>query len=145
MVLRITESEDQPQDAGLLRDIVLVLLKNPGMEPVYLEIQTPDGLVLMEMRMINTNYSTELTKELQQILGPDTRIPGGRRGPGVQNPQPRSPDWGGPPSKTGQEKYTYNERQNNPQPCSESLEPGFPHRQRELHSWTQVKFSELPF
>ena len=57
VVLRITESEDQPQDAGLLRDIVLVLLKNPGMEPIYLEIQTPDGPVLMEMPMINTNYS----------------------------------------------------------------------------------------
>ena len=42
------------------------------MEPVYLEIQTPDGPVLMEMPMINTNYSPELTEELQQILGPDT-------------------------------------------------------------------------
>ena len=72
VVLRITESEDQPQDAGLLRDAVLVLLRNPGMEPVYLEIQTPDGPVLMEMPMINTNYSPELTEELQQVLGPDT-------------------------------------------------------------------------
>ena len=72
VVLRITESEDQPQDAGLLRNAVLVLLKNPGMEPVYLEIQTPDGPVMMEMPMINTNYSPELTEELQQILGPDT-------------------------------------------------------------------------
>ena len=72
VVLKITESEDQPQDADLLRDAVRVLLKNPGMEPVYLEIQTPDDLVLMEMPMINTNYSTELTEELQQILGPDT-------------------------------------------------------------------------
>ena len=72
VVLRITESEDQLQDAGLLRDVVRVLLKNPGMEPVYLEIQTPDGLVLMEVPMINTNYSTELTEELRQILGPET-------------------------------------------------------------------------
>ena len=72
VVLRITESEDQPQDARLLREAVLVLLKNPGTEPVYLEIQTPDGLVLMEVPMINTNYSPELTEELQQILGPDT-------------------------------------------------------------------------
>ena len=72
VVLRITESEDQPQDARLLREAVLVLLKNPGTEPVYLEIQTPDGPVIMEMPTINTNYSTELTEELQQILGPDT-------------------------------------------------------------------------
>ena len=48
--MRITESEDQPQDAGLLRDAVLVLLRNPGMEPVYLEIQTQDGPVLMDCR-----------------------------------------------------------------------------------------------
>ena len=72
VVLRITESEDQPQDAGLLRNAILVLLRNPGMEPVYLEIQTPDGPVMMEMPTINTNYSPELTEELQQILGPDT-------------------------------------------------------------------------
>ena len=72
MVLKITESEDQPQDARLLREAVLALLRNPGMEPVYLEIQTPDGPVLMEMPMINTNYSPELTEELQQVLGPDT-------------------------------------------------------------------------
>ena len=85
MVLRITESEDQPQDADLLRDTVRVLLKNPGMEPVYLEIQTPDGLVLMEMPMINTNYSTELTEELQQILGPDTVS---LKGSETQEPEP---------------------------------------------------------
>ena len=72
VVLRITESENQPQDASLLREAVLILLRNPGMEPVYLEIQTPDGPVMMEMPTINTNYSTELTEELQQILGPDT-------------------------------------------------------------------------
>ena len=72
VVLRITESEDQPQDASSLRDAILVLLRNPGMEPVYLEIQTPDGPVMMEMPTINTNYSPELTEELQQILGPDT-------------------------------------------------------------------------
>ena len=72
VVLRITESEDQPQDAGLLRDAILVLLRNPGMEPVYLEIQTPDGPVMMEMPMLNTNYTRELTEELHQILGPDT-------------------------------------------------------------------------
>ena len=68
----MTESEDQPQDAGLLRDAILVLLRNPGREPIYLEIQTPDGPVMMEMPMLNTNYTRELTEELQQILGPDT-------------------------------------------------------------------------
>ena len=72
VVLRITESEDQPRDAGSLREAILVLLRNPGMEPVYLEIQTPDGPVMMELPVINTNYSPELTEEIQQILGPDT-------------------------------------------------------------------------
>ena len=72
VVLRTTESEDQPRDAGSLRDAILVLLRNPGMEPVYLEIQTPDGPVMMEMPVISIQYSPELTGELQQILGPDT-------------------------------------------------------------------------
>ena len=83
MVLWITESEDQPRDAGSLRDAILVLLRNPGIEPVYLEIQTPDGPVLMEMPMINTNYSTELTEELRQNPGAGHRIPEGQRDPGV--------------------------------------------------------------
>ena len=85
VVLRITESEDQPQDASLLREAVLILLRNPGMEPVYLEIQTTDGPVLMEMPMLNTNYSTELTEELQQILGPDTVS---LKGSKTQEPEP---------------------------------------------------------
>ena len=72
VVLRITESEDQPRDAGSLRDAILVLLRNPGIEPVYLEIQTPDGPVMMEMPVISIQYSPELTEELQRILGPDT-------------------------------------------------------------------------
>ncbi len=71
VVLRITESGDHPRDAGSLRDAILVLLKHPGMEPVYLEIQTPDGPVLMEMPVISIQYSPELTGELQQTLGPD--------------------------------------------------------------------------
>ena len=85
VVLRITESEDQPQDASLLRETVLILLRNPGMEPVYLEIQTPDGPVMMEMPTINTNYSTELTEELQQVLGPDTVS---LKGSKTQEPEP---------------------------------------------------------
>ena len=72
VVLRMTESEDPPQDAGLLRDAMLVLLDNPGQEPVYLEILTQDGPVMMEIPMLNTNYTPDLTEELQQILGPDT-------------------------------------------------------------------------
>ena len=72
VVLRMTESEDQLQDAGLLRDAILVLLDNPGQEPVYLEILTQDGPVIMEIPILNTNYTPDLTEELQQILGPDT-------------------------------------------------------------------------
>ena len=72
VVLRITESEDHSQDASSLRDAIMVLLKHPGMEPVYLEIQTANGPVLMEMPVISAHYSPELTGELQQILGPDT-------------------------------------------------------------------------
>ena len=85
VVLMITESEDQPQDASLLREAVLILLRNPGMEPVYLEIQTTDGPVLMEMPTINTNYSTDLTEELQQVLGPDSVS---LKGSKTQEPEP---------------------------------------------------------
>ena len=85
VVLRITESEDQPRDAGSLRDAILVLLKNPGMEPVYLKIQTPDGPVMMELPVINTNYSPELTRRNTADPGAGHRIPGGRRGPGGGN------------------------------------------------------------
>ena len=85
VVLRITESEDQPQDASLLRKAVLILLRNPGMEPVYLEIQTLDGPVMMEMPTINTNYSTELTEELQQLLGSDSVSLNGSK---TQEPEP---------------------------------------------------------
>ena len=72
VVLRITESEDHSQDASSLRKAIMVLLRNPGTEPVYLEIQTPDGPVMMEMPLVNTHYSPELTGEVQEILGPDT-------------------------------------------------------------------------
>ena len=71
VVLRITESEDHTRDAGSLREAILALLKHPGMEPVYLEIQTEDGPVMMEMPVVSTQYCPELTQELQQILGPD--------------------------------------------------------------------------
>ena len=72
VVLRITESEDHSQDASSLRKAIMVLLRNPGTEPVYLEIQTAEGPVMMEMPLVNTHYSPELTGEVQEILGPDT-------------------------------------------------------------------------
>ena len=70
VVLRITESGDSIQDTGLLRQAMLALLDHPGEEPAHLAITTPDGEVMMEMPMISTRYSDELTQQMNRILGP---------------------------------------------------------------------------
>ena len=69
VVLRIRETEDSERDKEVLREAIAVLLDHPGPDATFLSIASMDGPVLMEMPMVSTQHSPEMSELLERILG----------------------------------------------------------------------------
>ena len=67
--VRMTESEDTARDRELLHEALGVLLDHPGDEGVLLEMDTPGGMVLMEVPTVTTRYCAEMAALIEGILG----------------------------------------------------------------------------
>ena len=72
VLITIVESGNAEEDTLVLREMMGTLLEYPGSQRVHLEVSTGGRRVLMDLPMISTDYSPELHKRLEELLGDGT-------------------------------------------------------------------------